>query len=88
LDLSQLVDETDISQFYLVGCINRVVIQGKEEFIYWARDPDNENLWHKPKINYMNQSYSNIDEHTNLNINELMGAGQIIILFYNEVNNK
>jgi hypothetical protein len=88
IDLSDLVDVKEISHFYLVGCINRVVNQGKEEFIYWARDPDNENLWHKPKINYMNQSYSNIDEHTNLNINELMGAGQIIILFYNEVNNK
>jgi hypothetical protein len=86
LDLSQLVDETDISQFYLVGCINRVVIQGKEEFIYWAKDPDN-NLWHKSKINNMNQS-SYLDEHAQLNIKEIMETGQIIILFYNEINNK
>jgi len=89
LDLSQLVDEKDISQFYLVGCINRMVIEGKEEFIYWARDPDNINLWHKSKINPMNkQSYGHLDEHSKLNINEIMSTGQIIILFYNEVNNK
>jgi len=87
LDLSQLVDEKDISQFYLVGCINRVINQGKEEFIYWAKDPDNQNLWHKSNINIMNQS-SYLDEHTRLNIKEIMETGQIIILFYNEVNNK
>ena len=87
LDLSQLVDEKDISLFYLVGCINRIVNQEKEEFIYWAKDPDN-NLWHKSKINNMNQS-SYLDEHTQmLNIKEIMETGQIIILFYNEINNK
>ena len=86
LNLSKLVDENDISQFYLVGCIIRVVNQGKEEFMYWAKDPDN-NLWHKSKINYMNQS-SYMDQHTKLNIKEIMETGQIIILFYNEVNNK
>ena len=56
----------------------------KEEFIYWAKDPDN-NLWHKSKINNMNQS-SYLDEHTQLNIKEIMETGQIIILFYNEIN--
>ena len=86
LDLSQLVDEKDISQFYLVGCIIRILNQDKEEFIYWAKDPDN-NLWHKSNINFMNHS-SYLDEHTELNIQEIMQTGQIIILFYNEVNNK
>ena len=86
LDLSELVDEKEISQFYLVGCIIRILNQGKEEFIYWAKDPDN-NLWHKSKINNMNQS-SYLDEHTQLNIKEIMETGQIIILFYNEINNK
>ena len=87
LDLSQIVDEKDISLFYLVGCIIRVANQNKEEFLYWAKDPDN-NLWHKSKINNMNQS-SYLDEHTQmLNIKEIMETGQIIILFYNEINNK
>ena len=86
LDLTQIVEEKENSHFYLVGCINRVINQNKEEFIYWAKDPDN-NLWHKSKINNMNQS-SYLDEHTQLNIKEIMETGQIIILFYNEVNNK
>jgi hypothetical protein len=86
LDLTQIVEEKENSHFNLVGCINRVINQNKEEFIYWAKDPDN-NLWHKSKINNMNQS-SYLDEHTQLNIKEIMETGQIIILFYNEINNK
>ena len=86
LDLSQMDKDLVITKFYLVGCIIRVVNQNKEEFVYWAKDPYN-NIWHKSKISNENQS-SYQDELTQLNIKEIMETGQIIILFYNEVNNK
>ena len=48
IDLSEFVDENNISpcKYYLVGAINRYLNNEKEEFIYWARDPTQGNIWH------------------------------------------
>jgi len=80
LDLSEYVDEKyAIScKYYLVGAINRFVSNGKEEFIYWARDPDNFNLWHS------NKGDMNIPQAP---INDIQSNGQVIILFYNNNDN-
>ena len=78
LDLSPYVDEklTISCKYYLVGAINRFVSDGKEEFIYWARDPDNINLWH-----------SNKGDLQEAPINDIQSTGQVIILFYNNYDN-
>ena len=80
LDLSEFVDEKNAisCQYYLVGAINRFVSEGKEEFIYWARDPDNFNRWHSNK---------GIVDSQQAPINEIQSSGQVIILFYNNKDN-
>ena len=80
LDLSDFVDEkTAIScKYYLVGAINRFVSEGKEEFIYWARDPNKINLWH---------SNRGVFESQQAPINEIQSSGQVVILFYNNYDN-
>ena len=80
LDLSNFVDEKNVisCQYYLVGAINRFVSEGKEEFIYWARDPDNFNRWHSNK---------GIVDSQQAPINEIQSSGQVIILFYNNKDN-
>ena len=80
LDLSEYVDEkTAIScKYYLVGAINRSNSEGKEEFIYWARDPDERNSWHTN-----NGFLRNIETP----INDIQSNGQVILLFYNNNDN-
>ena len=80
LDLSEYVDEkTAIScKYYLVGAINRSNSEGKEEFIYWARDPDQRNSWHTNK-----GFLRNIEAP----INDIQSTGQVILLFYNNNDN-
>jgi hypothetical protein len=80
LDLSEFVDEKNAisCQYYLVGAINRFVSEGKEEFIYWARDPDNFNRWHSNK---------GVVDSQQAPINEIQSSGQVIILFYNNKDN-
>ena len=79
LNLKDFVDEKDASptNYYLVGCINRVFKNGNEEFIYFARDPFNMNVWYVDGGKY---------NFNNAPINEMKSSGLIIMLFYN--NNK
>ena len=69
------IPESDKSyyKYYLVGSVNRVLNQGKEEFFYFARDPKNKKHW-----------FDSDGEGTleNAPINSIQGTGQIIILFY------
>ena len=77
LNLSDYIEDKNNSplEYYLVGSINRIINKGKEEFIYYARDPNNKNLWYINKLN----------EILNLDccpINKINSNGQIIVLFY------
>ena len=76
IDLSEFVDENNISpcKYYLVGAINRYLNNEKEEFIYWARDPTQGNIWHLNNGN---------TQQLNDPVNEIMSRGQVILLFYN-----
>ena len=76
IDLSEFVDEKNISpcKYYLVGAINRYSNNENEEFIYWARDPIQGNIWH---LN------NGITQQLNNPVNEIMSRGQVILLFYN-----
>jgi hypothetical protein len=69
------IPESDKSyyKYYLVGSVNRVLNQGKEEFFYFARDPKNKKHW-----------FDSDGEGTleNAPINSIQGTGKIIILFY------
>ena len=80
LDLSQFVDEKDAipCKYYLVGAINRVISEGKEKFIYWAKDPDKRNSWHT------NKGFLRDIETP---INDIQSNGQVILLFYNNDDN-
>ena len=60
--------------FYITGSINRIYRDGKEEFIYYYRDPLDYNIWY---TNGMNKKYHSAP------IEEIKGNGQIILLFYN-----
>ena len=80
INLTDFVDEKNASptKFYLVGSINRVMNNGKEEFRYWARDPENKNIWHVNK---------ECENHNNAPIDLIRNEGQIIMLFYNNIEN-
>ena len=92
LNLEDYVDEKDASpkEYYLVGSINRIIKNEKEEFVYFARDPDNFFYWHigSEEGNY-NQFEKNNEvlvlnnEPNNSIINYIRNKGQIIMLFYN-----
>ena len=64
--------------FYLVGSIIRVVNQQEEKFEYYAKDPDNNNTW------YTSEQKLNLNSAP---INYIKNQGQIIMLFYNAINN-
>ena len=76
IDLTEFIDEKNASpcKFLLVGAINRYSNNGNEEFIYWARDPTQRNVWH---LN------NGITQQLNNPVNEIMSRGQVILLFYN-----
>ena len=76
LNLEPYVDEKKDSpkNYYLVGSIIRVFDDGNEKFLYFTRDPENDNCWHVG------------DELLTTNsapIGEIKNKGQIIMLFYN-----
>ena len=93
LNLEDYIDDKNVSpkEYYLVGSINRIIKNEKEEFIYFSRDPYNFNTWHVSNegnynqfgkdelITIINNSYNNI-------INVIGNKGQIIMLFYNNIN--
>ena len=66
-------NEQSPKSFYLVGTINRYINNGKEEFIFFAKDPNKQNFW--------KSSFG--DGPTNgAPINIIQKYGQIIMLFY------
>ena len=81
INLEPYIDEKNNSpkNYYLVGCINRIYKNGTEEFIYFSRDPDNKNFWH------YNGEALNIQKAP---IDFIKSNGQIIMLFYNNIENK
>ena len=76
INLSEFIDESNLSPctYYLVGAINRYSNNGNEEFIYWARDPVQKNIWRLNNGNF---------QQLNNPVNEIMSKGQVILLFYN-----
>ena len=71
-------DNESVKQYNLVGSINRRKKSEKEEeFIYYARDQSNTNIWYISNINEPK-------DYKNAPIKEIQSDGQIIMLFYNE----
>ena len=78
LDIKKYTDVGESTPLYqLVGSINRVINDEKEEFIYFAKDPDKTNIW-KSSFGDAPTSIAPIDL--------MQQYGQIIMLFYKEMN--
>ena len=77
LNLEKFVEEKNASptKYSLVGCIIRK--QQQEEFEFYARDPENKNIWHKSNERLI---------QNNAPIEDMKKEGQIIMLFYNNKN--
>lgn len=77
INLIEFVEnKNESNKYYLIGSINRIEKNGKEEFIYFVRDCNNFSIW-----------YNNDDEiisKDNSPINDIGNTGQIILLFYNK----
>ena len=71
--LAETESEETHKKYYLVGSVNRVTKNEKDEFFYFARDPINKNHW-----------YDSIGECDleNAPLHSIMETGQVIILFY------
>jgi hypothetical protein len=81
LDVKGYVDKKENSPFKyrLVGSINRIINEkGNEEFVYFAKDPENE-IWH---INVKNEENSDDAFIQNTPIDLMQKTGNIILLFY------
>jgi serine/threonine protein kinase len=77
LDISKYVEARGSPDKYiLVGSINRVINNGKEEFVYFTRDPK--------KTNYWNHTYGD-GPCQSAPIKLIQQTGQIIMLFYNYI---
>ena len=61
------------TSFHLVGSINRIINNGKEEFIYFAKDPYKSTFW--------TSNYGGL-ETVGAPIQNIQQFGQIVILFY------
>ena len=61
------------NSFHLVGSINRIVKNGKEEFVYFAKDPYKSTYW------TCNYGYS---DQAGAPIQNIQQFGQIVMLFY------
>ena len=78
LNIKEFTDVNEQTPIYkLIGSINRVINNGTEQFIYFIRDPTNENYW---KSSFGNSPMQNAP------INIIQQSGQIILLFYIEQN--
>ena len=71
--IEEKLQELSPTKFHLVGSINRVIKNEKEEFIYFTKDPNQGNYW---KSSYGDGPYSGAP------INIIKKYGQIIMLFY------
>ena len=77
LNLIEFVEnKNESNKYYLTGSINRIEKNGKEEFICFARDSNNFNVW-----------YNNTDKIISMDnapIDDIQNTGQLILLFYNK----
>ena len=72
--IAETESEETNTKYYLVGSVNRLINNnGKDEFYYFARDPNNKNYW------YDSISEGKLEKAPLLSI---METGQVIILFY------
>ena len=78
LDIKQFIDPEMTSNYYLVGSLNRIMSNGKEKFIYFSRDSKNFTYWHTSFGNWQTSLAP---------FNLIQSNGQIVMLFYNKVNN-
>ena len=61
-------------KYQLIGAINRIIRNGNEEFYYFCRDLNNNNLW-----------YTKDGTHNGTPIEIIKNTGQVIMLFYNKI---
>jgi len=77
LDINNYVEDKQMkANFYLVGSLNRVIQNGKENYVYFTRDSNNVQMW--------NTSFGSII-FNNAPIDIIQSSGQIIMLFYNRI---
>ena len=89
LNIQNYVDEKTDSpiSFYLVGSINRINNDKEnEEYIYFARDPDNKNLWYLKELSNEMRSES-LQTHI-APITLMQDEGEIVMLFYDNLKNQ
>ena len=87
LDVKGYVDKKDDSPFKykLVGSINRIINEkGNEEFVYFAKDPENE-IWHMSVETEENRNDDAIIKDTPMDL--MQKTGNIILLFYDLLKN-
>ena len=88
LNVKDYVDEKTDSpiSFNLVGSINRIINdKGNEEYIYYARDPDNKNLWYLG--GQSNEMRSDKIQTEIVPTTLMQDTGQIVMLFYDNLKN-
>ena len=77
LDISHVLEEKSSFKYYLVGSLNRIIINGKEKFCYFCRDINNQHYWYSNDGNCQTSGAP---------INAIQSKGQILMLFYNKLN--
>ena len=74
LNLQQYIEHPESPNvFHLVATINRYINNGKEEFIYFAKDPNNQNVW---------KSSFGDGPANGAPLNIIHNYGQVVMLFY------
>ncbi len=77
LDITKFVEaQGSPTKYYFVGSINRIIKNGKEEFVYFTKDLKRPNIW--------NHTYGDGPSQA-APINLIQQTGQIIMLFYNKL---
>ena len=89
LDLEKYLEEKNLSpkKYNLVGSINMINTNGKEEFVYFCRDLANSANWHTTNNQSGNNSDIVVNYSNNNIINDIRNNGKVILLFYNTVDN-
>ena len=79
LDIRQFTDVKNQTPMYkLIGSINRIFNNDREEFIYFIKDPNRDNYW--------KSTYGDLNSSSEA-INSIQKSGQIIMLFYKSLQN-
>jgi len=77
LDINNYVEDKQMkANFYLVGSLNRIIQNGKENYVYFTRDSNNFQMWKNSFGSYI---------FNNAPIDIIQSSGQIIMLFYNRI---